>query len=182
MKPQHVCEVGEAPEGQGHEKVPGAADQPGAESGWAKTLSVPYRCPPSGQGVLAQGSARAGQALWFGKGRASHQRIPLSSARTCTSHMESQFWVPRQSPWLSGRSSPKAASRTCFCLARAVRAMPSFPQGCPQWRDGPCSRGKHHPFLEIVTRGAASAALDAASCSQRRSCIFPSVLDAAPAF
>ena len=69
-----VWEVGEAPDAQAHEKVPGAGDEPGAESGWAKTLSVPYGCPPSGQGVLAQDSAREAHALWLGRGKGSHQR------------------------------------------------------------------------------------------------------------
>lgn len=40
--------------------------------------------------------------------------------------------------------------------------MPSLSQCCPQGKDGPCSSGKHHPFLEILTRGA-TAALAAAA-------------------
>lgn len=34
--------------------------------------------------------------------------------------------------------------------------------GMPQGKDGPCSSGKRHPFLEILTRGAAAALAAAA--------------------
>lgn len=40
--------------------------------------------------------------------------------------------------------------------------MPSLSQCCPHGKDGPCSSGKHHPFLEILTRGAAAALAAAA--------------------
>ena len=168
MKPQGVCEVGEAPDAQAQEKGPGAADQPGAESGGAETLGVPYRCPPRGK--VSWGRTVQGKDVLSGleRGEPALRGIPLSSARTLRPTWKANSGCPGSPPWASGSSSPKPASRTCLCLTRAPREMPSFPQGCPQWRDGPCSRGKHHPSLEIVTRGAASAALDAAGCSQRR--------------
>lgn len=50
-KPQGVCDVGEAPGAQAHEKVPRAADQPGAESSGAQILAVPQSCPLLGQVV-----------------------------------------------------------------------------------------------------------------------------------
>lgn len=118
------------------EKVPGAAE---AKPDWVEALGVPYRCPCSGQDVVGEDSAREGRALRFGKGTS---KVPLSSARTFLSHVG--CWVSR---WVSGESSPKAASRSHFC-----------PLGLPQ------GRGEFHPFA--VTCRAASAAPAAAGCSQ----------------
>ena len=168
MKLQGVTSVGEAPDAQAQEKVPGAAGQPGAQSGGAETLDVPYRCPPSGQGVLGQDSAREGRALCLERGEPAIRGIPLSSDRTFTSHMESQFWVPRQCPLGVREVQPKPTLQNPLLPHEGCQKCPLSPQGCPPWRDGPCSRRKHRAFLEIVTRGAASAALDAACCSQRR--------------
>lgn len=110
---------GRGPCAQAHEKVPGAADQPGAEPGWAKTLSV----PPRGKVSWPRTAQGKDTLSALGRGEPAVRGIPLPSARTFPSLTESPFWAPRQSPWVSGRSGPKPASRTCFCLARGDRGI-----------------------------------------------------------
>ena len=144
--PQGVCEPGETP----------CAQALSRSQGWLLSLDL-YQVQPrpwvSRVGVLPRGKVSWGRTVpgkdtltGLERGEPAIRGIPLSAARTFTSHTESLFWVPRQSPLGVRLSSPKPASRPCFCLMRGVREIPSLPQGCPQWRDGPCSQGKCSPF------------------------------------
>lgn len=99
------------------------------------------------------------------RGEPAIRGIPLSAARTFTSHMESLFWVPRQSPlgWLV---QPKASLQMLLLSHEGCQRNPLFPPGLPSVEGWALQPGEAQPFLETVTRGAASAALDAACCSQ----------------
>lgn len=83
---------------------------------WVSHTGVPA------QDRVLWGRTLPGKDMLSGLGRGQPAiKVPLPSARTFLSHVGSRCWVSR---WLSGESSPKAASRSRFC-----------PPGLPQRRD-----------------------------------------------
>ena len=102
-----------------------------------------------------QGKDRLSGLVW---GEPAISGVPLSSARTFMCHTESQSGCPARPLGCQGAPAQSHSPKPASVSQGVSEKCPLSPQGCPQWRDGPCSREKHCPFLEIVTRGAASAA------------------------
>ena len=102
---------------------------------WVSRAGVPPR------GEVSWGRTVPGKDTFSGseRGEPAIRGIPLSAARTFASHIESLFWVPRQSPL--GWSSPKPASRPCCCLMRGVRESPLSPRAPLSGGMGLAARG-----------------------------------------
>lgn len=131
-KAENFCRIGSDHLGWDHIKVsmemPLVISQPMRRSlVQLRQSQVGLRPWVSHTGVPAQdrvlwGRTLPGKDMLSGLGRGQPAiKVPLPSARTFLSHVGSRCWVSR---WLSGESSPKAASRSRFC-----------PPGLPQRRD-----------------------------------------------